>query len=159
MCAAGARSPEAPSDPREGTQGTRSRVEHGAEQVDDLLAYPGVAFREGVDADRRGRSHYVPRQRLPHAYGVAAHKVLLQLAGLRDRHVSRGQLPKAGRHAVGDPLFAHDALDNGVGVGDACLAGIADAHAGSSASYRGDLLDRRGCVTEHYLVHRLSPPP
>ena len=82
-CASGARSPLAPSDPREGTTGCTPAGEHVEQQPDGLDADARRPLRERVCPQQRGRPHHLVGERLADAAGVAAQQVQLQLGGLR----------------------------------------------------------------------------
>ena len=90
-CASGARSPLAPTEPRDGTRGTIPAVEHVDEQLDRLDARAGEALGERVRAQEHRRPDDLVRVRLADAAGVAAQQPELQLRRLlrRDRLARR----------------------------------------------------------------------
>ena len=86
------------------------RIDHGRQVLGDLESRtPGEAFGHRVEADDHGGAHDVAAESGPHADGVAAHQVLLQLLDLLDGDARRGQLAEAGRDPVGHLPVRDDA--------------------------------------------------
>jgi hypothetical protein len=59
MCASGARSPLAPTEPRLGSTGTMPALKTGQRVLDQLAAHAAVAAREVGDAQREGQAAHV----------------------------------------------------------------------------------------------------
>ena len=99
-CASGARSPLAPTDPRDGTTGCTRRLSSAMQQLQRLDANPGESFRQHVGAQRHRRADDRHRQRIADAGGVAAQEIHLQLGErvVRDPHV--GEVAEPGVDAV-----------------------------------------------------------
>ena len=111
-CASGARSPEAPTLPRDGTRGCTLVIEHADQQLHHRRAHAGQAHRQGVGAEQQHGPHHLDGERLAHAGGVRPHQVALQLGGLGglDPHVR--QVAEAGGDAVGGAPLGHQPLDH-----------------------------------------------
>ena len=100
-CASGARSPLAPTDPRDGTSGCTPRVEQRDQRVERLEPDAGEALRQHVRAQRHRRAHGADRQRLADAGRVAAQQVELQRFERVGRDLDVGERAEAGVDAVG----------------------------------------------------------
>ena len=119
MCASGARSPLAPTEPWHGTTGVTPRLSIATISVERLRLDAGVTGRERVRAQHARGAHQRNRERLTRPRRMAAHQVELQLdrIGRIDRDV--GQPPEAGGHAV-DRLAARELrIDEVAGANDA----------------------------------------
>ena len=110
-CASGARSPLAPTEPRDGTRGWTPRVEQRDQRVERLDADAGEALRQHVRAQRHRRAHGARRQRLADAGGVAAQQVELQRLERVGRDLHFGERAEAGVDAVGRLVAARAAID------------------------------------------------
>ena len=83
ICASGARSPEAPTEPCAGTTGMTSLAEHGLEQLDRLRPHAGGACARLASFSAIIRRDDRRRHRLADAGGNARGRCCA--AGLRDR--------------------------------------------------------------------------
>ena len=100
MCASGARSPLAPTDPRLGHARMHAAVERRDQRVERLDANAGEAFGQHIGAQRHRRAHGADRQRLVDAGGVAAQQVDLQLRQIVAVDARFGERAEAGVDAV-----------------------------------------------------------
>ncbi len=98
--ASGARSPEAPTEPRDGTTGCTPAVEQLEQALEQRLAHARVAARQGVGAQQQHAAHLVLGERLAHAGGVREHQPLLQGLEVRGVDADVGEVAEAGVDAV-----------------------------------------------------------
>ena len=112
-CASGARSPLAPTDPRDGTTGCTRAVEQLDQQLERLEPDAGEALRQHVGAQRHRRAHDRHRQRLADARGVAAQQVHLQLRQRLGGNLHFGEVAEAGVDAVGRRVAIGELVDDG----------------------------------------------
>ena len=126
-CADGARSPEAPSEPRDGTHGTMSALMHAASKLGHREPDARVAARHGVQPDGHRGAHGLARERRAEPDRVAADQVLLQLKKKKkqrehaNKHTKNKKnknkkqkqqqtTPKTPQHHTPTPSRAHSAL-------------------------------------------------
>ena len=109
MCASGARSPDAPTDPCAGTTGTTSRASIACEQLQGLRPDARGALRQAGQLERHHQPGDRPRHRLADAGGMGQHDVALQ--GCRSLRVDAhaGELAEAGVDAVHGRAPGNDA--------------------------------------------------
>ncbi|MDT4883447.1 hypothetical protein FQZ97_1194890 [compost metagenome] len=95
-------------------------IEQRQQRFDDLPMQAGLALAEIDDGGAHDRAGLLVRQRRTDATGVTEQGVARQLAELLvfKRHVA--QRAQAGVDAIGTLAAGDDALDDGLGVFDAC---------------------------------------
>ena len=110
-CASGARSPDAPTDPRLGITGSRPRSSICDQRLEDDVAGARVALGEHVGAQQHQRPGRLGPDGLPDAAAVAQHQVALQFDDIvaGDGHVR--ELAEAGGDAVDHPAVGDQLLD------------------------------------------------
>jgi hypothetical protein len=89
------------------------RVEHRAEQIRDLGARPGEAFRNDVRSQQHHRPHFAFREERANTRGVAAHEIHLERGEFVGRNRVFGKFTEACGHAVDDFVARHDSVDDG----------------------------------------------
>ena len=100
-CASGARSPLAPTEPRDGTTGWTPLVQQRDQQFERLDADAGEPLRQHVGAQRHHRAHDGHRQRFADAGRVTAQQVQLQLRQRVGGNRDLGEVAEPGVDAVG----------------------------------------------------------
>ena len=143
MCASGARSPLAPTDPREGTTGCTRAFSSADQRIERARPHAGIPARQHVGPERHGGAHGASRQRLADAGGVTAEQVQLQGAQrvVRDSHV--GERSEAGVDAVDGFVALGLPGDHGARRFDALTRGRGETDRSIVVSDRGDVLERR----------------
>ncbi len=111
MCASGARSPDAPSDPWHGTTGWTPRSSMSSSRRRVCEADARMPLCQRVRADQHHGAHDRPFQRLAYAHRMRHHDVALQLAHLVGRDHPVLERAEAGRDAVDDPPLVDELLD------------------------------------------------
>ena len=111
MCASGARSPLAPTEPLRGTTGTKPLLKRRTSASTSSTRTPECPRSEPVQAQHLRDAHLLARHRLADAAAVREHQVLLQLLEVRARDRDVLQLAEARRQPVDDVAGARRALD------------------------------------------------
>ena len=126
--ASGARSPDAPTDPCDGTTGDDAARKHGFDQRQRRGSHARRALREAAELQR----HHQPRcrdgGRFTDARGMRQHDVALKLRKICGRDAHARQFAEAGVDPVDRLTPRQNALDRG-GAGN-----HAARHEGSTAS-------------------------
>ncbi len=139
--ARGARSPDAPTLPCEGTTGWMPRRSSSQQPLDELGPAARVAQRQRVGAQQQHGTDDVGRKRLADAGGVAEQQALLQLACTLRWHERRGQRAEAGGHAVDDLAGGHQSLDDRARLGHPSTGVLGQYGRASRTGHRFDVGD------------------
>ena len=151
--ASGARSPDAPTEPRAGTTGWTPAAEHLAQQVGDLGAGAGVAARQHRGAQQHHGADRVARQRRADAGRVRADQVALQLADLGRRDADLGEGAEAGVDAVDRRRVVaavEHRLDHGARGGHAGAGGGSQQGRAAGAGYLGQAGEVDGGIAQDH---------
>ena len=100
MCASGARSPEAPTEPCEGTTGRRSSLMHRTINSRSSCENTGVARRQAVQLEQHRQAHDRAGNGFPNAGGVRPHEIELQRAQVVRWNAFQRQAPETRVGAV-----------------------------------------------------------
>ena len=112
MCASGARSPLAPTEPRDGTSGWTPALSSATSASSVSSADAREALGEHVGAQRHRRAHVAHRQRIADAGGVAAQQVALQRFQRVGRDLDFGERSESGVDAVDRLVAARLPIDD-----------------------------------------------
>ena len=100
MCASGARSPEAPTEPWPGSQGMMSALSSASSVSTTSRPHARVAARQAADLQHQDQPHHRVGQQRADADGVRQHQVALQRRELLARDAGLGEHAEAGVDAV-----------------------------------------------------------
>ncbi len=90
MCASGAKSPEAPTEPCDGTTGMISCAQHRFEKIESYTANAGRTLAEARKLQRHHQPRDIDRQRLTYASRVGQNDVPLQPGQIRSVDANTG---------------------------------------------------------------------
>lgn len=107
MCASGARSPEAPTEPFRGSSGSRL-FQHVFDEGDDFKPYAGCAATERNQLQRHDETHDVFRKRLADAAAMREDQIALQGGDIACRDADRGEFSEARIDAVNRLVACRD---------------------------------------------------
>ena len=132
-------------------------LEHPQQQLDDLLAHPGVPAPQRRRQQREHPAHDLARQRRPGADRVRAHEVELQRRRIVGPDADAGQVADAGADAVDDAARGQRGLDHCSCRGD--LGTVVGAQRGGPAA-AGNALEilQRGHQARTLLPGRVLRP-
>ena len=140
-CASGARSPLAPSEPREGTRGCTPSASSASSSSTVSRRTPERTGRQRIGPQQDRRAHDLGRERLADTAGMAAQQVELQPRDLimRDRHVD--EPAEAGVHTVGRRARLDGLLDQRARRRDPPDRPITEPHRRAAKRHALDVLD------------------
>ena len=140
-CASGARSPLAPSEPRDGTRGCTPAASSASSSSTVSRRTPEAPVASALARSSIAAAHDLGRERLADAAGVAAQQVELQPRDLvmRDRDVD--EPAEAGVHAVGRRARLDRLLDQRARRRDPLDRPVTEPHRGAAKRHALDVLD------------------
>ncbi len=131
--ASGARSPEAPTEPCEGTMGWIPRRRRSQNSVDDDGAATGVAQGQSVGPQQHHGPNDVSREWFADSDRVRDEQVLLESSRVGGIDEGGGQVAETGGDAVDDFAGRHEPLDDLARLRHASPRLIAETHAAPAA--------------------------
>ena len=147
-CASGARSPDAPTEPCDGTYGTSPASCTASSVSITVSRTPECAAREARRLEREHQPHDRRRQRLADADAVRADQVELQRGEIGRARCASGELAEAGVDAVDRRVAAGGALHDGGAGADALARFLAERQRFAAAMDRLQLVERQRTADE-----------